>query len=84
MLLAGWEPRATALDKEVSSPADVGHVKFVGSHLETLGLVVWRQEVQTNPLIPLTSSSAMIYLSWATERTSLLQLESQFPNRHSV
>ena len=52
MLLAGWEPRATALDKEVSSPADVGHVKFVGSHLETLGLVVWRQEVQTNSLIP--------------------------------
>ena len=40
MLLVGWEPLDTALDKDVSSLVDVGHVKFVGSHLETLGIVV--------------------------------------------
>lgn len=84
MLLVGWEPRATALDKEVSSPADVGHVKFVGSHLETLGIVVVEAGGSDKPPDSPTSSSAMIYLSWATERTSLLQLESQFLNRHSV
>lgn len=39
MLLVEWEPGEAALE-EVSSLVDMGHVKFVRRHLETLGIVM--------------------------------------------
>ena len=59
MLLVGWEPRDTALDKEVSSLVDMGHVKFVGNYLETLGMVV-EAGGSDKPPDSSTSTSAMI------------------------
>lgn len=43
----GWECREEALEKEVSSFADRGQVKFVGSHVDISGIVVVVDSDQT-------------------------------------